>query len=49
MTPEFKIISTHKAIRLNGHEFAHTPRDSGGQKRLVYCSPWSQTQLSDNK
>ena len=48
MTPEFKIISTHKAIQLNGHEFEHTPGDSGGQRSLVCCSPWSQTQLSDN-
>ena len=25
--------------RLNGHEFAQTPEDSGGQGRLACCSP----------
>ena len=27
-------------IRLNGHEFEQTPRDSGGQGSLVGYSPW---------
>ena len=27
--------------RLNGHEFAQTPRNSEGQGSLVCCSPWS--------
>ena len=45
MTPEFKIISTHKAIQLNGHEFEHTPGDSGGQGNLGCCSPWGHKEL----
>ena len=48
MTPEFKIISTHKAIQLNGHEFEQALRVGDGQGSLACCSPWSQTQLSDN-
>ena len=29
------------SITVNGHEFEETPEDSGGQKSLAYCSPWS--------
>ena len=35
---------------LNGHEFEETPRDSGGERSLVSCSPWGHkiwTWLSD--
>ena len=28
-------------LLLNGHEFEHTPGDSGWQGRLACCSPWS--------
>ena len=27
--------------QLNGHEFEQILRESEGQGRLVYCSPWS--------
>ena len=27
--------------QLNGHEFEQTPGDSGGQRSLACCSPWS--------
>ena len=26
--------------QLKGHEFEQAPKDSEGQGRLVYCSPW---------
>ena len=28
--------------KFNGHEFEQNPGDSGGQRSLVCCSPWSQ-------
>ena len=28
--------------RLNGHVFEQTPGDSGGQRSLVYGSPWGR-------
>ena len=31
----------------NGHEFEQTPGDGEGQGNLAYCSPWSQTWLSN--
>ena len=31
--------------RLNGHEFAQTPADSGGQGSLECCSPWGCKEL----
>ena len=30
---------------LNGHEFEKTPGDSGGQSRLLCCSPWGWEEL----
>ena len=33
-------------IQLNGHEFEQTLGDSGGQRNLVYCSPWSHKELN---
>ena len=30
---------------LNGYEFKQTSGDNGGQKSLVYCSPWSYKEL----
>ena len=35
---EDEMIREHH--RLNGHQTEETPGDSGGQKRLVCCSPW---------
>ena len=35
---EFEMFRLHH--QLNGHEFKQTPRDSGGQRSLVCCSPW---------
>ena len=29
----------------NGHEFAQTPEDSGGQRSLVCCNPWGHKEL----
>ena len=34
---EDKMVWQHH--RFNGHEFEQTPRDSGGQRSLVFCSP----------
>ena len=31
--------------RLDVHEFEQNPGDSGGQRSLVCCSPWSQKEL----
>ena len=28
--------------RFNGHEFEQTLRDSKGQGRLAFCSPWGR-------
>ena len=30
------------AYQLNGHDFEQTLGDSGGQRSLVYCSPWGR-------
>ena len=35
---EYEMVGWHH--RLDGPEFEQTPRDSGGQKNLVCCSPW---------
>ena len=47
-----EIIGQHH--RFNGHELEQTLGDSGGQKSLACCSPWSQkesdtTQRLNNK
>ena len=31
--------------RLSGHEFKQTLGASGGQRRLVHCSPWGHNEL----
>ena len=35
---EDEMIEWHH--RHNGHEFEQTPKDSGGQRSPVCCSPW---------
>ena len=35
---EDEMVGWH--YRLNGHEFEQTPGASGGQKSLMYYSPW---------
>ena len=34
------------SITLNGHEFEQIAGDSGGQRRLVCCSPWGRKDLA---
>ena len=49
-TTEDEMVAWHH--QLNGHEFEQALGDSGGQERLVCCSPGvakSGTQLSDNR
>ena len=41
---EDKMIGWHH--RLDEHEFEQSPRDSGGQRRLVCCSPWGRKSLT---
>ena len=31
--------------QLSGHEFEQIPRDSGGQRSLVCCSPWGSQRV----
>ena len=46
---EDEMVRWHHQI--NGHEFEQTPGESGGQRSVVWYSPWdqSQTQLRDWK
>ena len=47
MTEDEMVREHHQ---LNGHEFEHTPGDSGGYRSLTCCSPWGPkygTRLSD--
>ena len=37
---EDKMVKQHQC--LNGHELEKTPGDSGGQRNLVYYSPWGR-------
>ena len=37
-TAKDKMIRQHH--QLNGHEFEQPPRDSEGQRSLIFCSPW---------
>ena len=37
---EDKMVGWHH--QLNGHEFAQTLGDSGGQRTLAGCSPWGR-------
>ena len=36
---EDEMIEWHH--QLDGHEFEQTPGDSGGQRTLACCSPWT--------
>ena len=31
--------------QLNRHELEQTPRDSGGQRSLVWCGPWGRKEV----
>ena len=37
---EDKMVGWHH--RLNGYEFAQSPRDSKGQRSLMCCRPWGR-------
>ena len=43
MTAEDEMVRLHH--RLSGLEFEQIPRDSGGQRSLVCCSPWGHKEL----
>ena len=46
MKAKKKVLQRIRCLdNINEHEFEQTPGDSGGQRRLVCCSPWDRKEL----